>query len=90
MTADGTPDATLPPQPAPSASYSERDYYRRRIDELLDERIRGLLGAVGTLDKRVDAIDGKLARIFGGLAVIMVLAGIFGPTIARIVFGLPM
>jgi hypothetical protein len=79
----------LPPQPAPTASYGERDYYRRRVDELLDDRIRGIAHTVNTLDGRVDGIDSKLSRVFGGLAVIVFLATIIGPVIVRWLTGQP-
>jgi hypothetical protein len=88
VTADDMPDPGLPQQPAPTASYGERDYYRRRIDELMDERVQNLVTAVGDLGHRVDIIDSKLGRVFGGLAVIVVLASIFGPPIVKALFGL--
>lgn len=73
-----------------TASNGDRDYYRRRIDELLDAQVRGLASGIEglvqahrVLDDRVDAIDGKLSKIFGGLAVIVLLVNLIAPVVVR-------
>lgn len=87
-------DEQLPAQPATGASFSERDYYRRRIDELGDRRLIGIESAVVDLEKRVDelvgrfdGIDRKIAFLAGALAVATFLANLIGPPLVRAVFG---
>lgn len=73
----------LPPELPRGADNGDRAYYRRRIDELMDGRLRGIESAIHSLDQRADAVDGKLNRIFGALAVIVILVNIIAPALVR-------
>lgn len=74
-------DEHLPPRMPPGTTNGEAAYYRRRIDELVDRRLIGIEDAVRSLDSRADTIDKRLNWIFGGLAVVSILANLLGPTI---------
>lgn len=79
----------LPPPMAPGTSNGERDYYRRRIDQLVDVRLKGIEDAVRSLDDRADTIDKRLNLIFGGLTVVSILGNLFGPAIVKWLTGQP-
>lgn len=80
-------EPTLPPQPPHGATNGQADYYRRRIDELVDGRLIRIEDAVRSLDSRADTIDKRLNHIFGGLALIVVIANLLAPTIIEWVSG---
>lgn len=77
----------LPPALPQGADNGDRAYYRRRIDELMDGRLRNIETAINSLDVRADAADGKLNRIFGALAVLVVLVNLIAPVIFHWIVG---
>jgi hypothetical protein len=80
-------DPSLPPLPPPTAGNGDIAYYRRRIDELVDVRLRSIEDAIRSLDARTDTIDRRLTLIFGGLAVISVIANLLGPALIEAFLG---
>jgi hypothetical protein len=77
----------LPAELPAGAHNGDRAYYRRRIDELMDGRLRNIETAINSLDARADGLDRRLNYFFGGLAVIVVVAQLVGPAIVRAVIG---
>jgi len=77
----------LPDELPRGAGNGERAYYRRRIDELMDGRLRNIEAAINSLDARSDTLDRRLNLIFGGLAVVTVIANLVGPALVRWVTG---
>ena len=73
----------LPDELPRGAGNGDRAYYRRRIDELMDGRLKSIEHAVNSLDIRSDAVDAKLNRIFGALAIIVVLVNLLAPVLIR-------
>ncbi len=62
-------------------------YERRRLDKLRDKEIADLRREVEDLDRKVDALQVRLAYMTGVLAVVIFAANIAGPVIAQRVFG---
>jgi hypothetical protein len=69
-------------------------YSRRRIDQLTDRKIDDLGRELGDLrnemrevDRKVQLLSTRFAWVAGGLAVISFIFNVFGPTIARVLFG---
>jgi hypothetical protein len=80
---------TLPGAPRSGSSSSDKDYYRRRIDVLVDDRLGRIETAIAKLDERADHTEGRLNWLFGGLAVISFLGSLVGPPLFRFVTGHP-
>jgi hypothetical protein len=82
-------DDRLPAQLPPGSANGDAAYYRRRIDELVDRRLIGIEDSMRNLDDRADKHDQKLNWIFGGLAVVSVVANLLAPTVIRWLSGQP-
>jgi hypothetical protein len=69
-------------------------YSRRRIDQLTDRKIDDLGRELGDLrdelrevDRKVVQLSTRFAWVAGGLAAVSFVLNVFGPTIARVLFG---
>lgn len=56
-------------------------YYRRRLDELIDDRLKAITEAQRETSRKVDRLEARLNWIAGGLAILSVLANFLGPII---------
>jgi hypothetical protein len=61
-------------------------YYRRRADQLLDDRLRTVEERLAKLEASLADVRGQLSRWGGALLVIVTLASMFGSYVADAVF----
>lgn len=56
-------------------------YARRRIDQLIDDRLDTIVQAQKETGRKVDRLEARLNYIAGGLAVLSVLLNLLGPAL---------
>ena len=60
------------------------DYYRRRIDTLIDGRLKAIELEQSIQGQALDRIEGRINVLFGALGLLTFVVNIIGPWLGRL------
>ena len=67
-----------------AAEPTTTEYYRRRIDELIDGRLKAIEHEQGIQGEALDRIEGRINVLFGALGLLTLVVNIVGPWLGRL------